>query len=214
MGDQNNTPEAEKQVAAPIAIPQVNKTSRKIENAFKIAGIIISIIALTFSAWQYNAGRKREDKSNRPFLTVKNYTFSYDSDSTGLPIFSSSGYIIFNAGVHVAEQIFVNTIILDSVTGKIIMQNDGFSLANPIAKNIEFTYFPIPVMPNDRNYIYKTIFRYNDALSNENYKDSIYLNWISGVTKKNDKYEANNGVRGLTIQEAIRCDSLIKVNLK
>jgi hypothetical protein len=183
---------------------KANRISKRIENGFKLLGIIVSITALCFSAWQYNAGRKREDASNRPFITIRDFQFINDT----LVNHSSPVFRIFNAGTHLANEMTVSNIVIDSITGEKI-DSQELTYANPLASDININYSASYPLPPNKKYLFKTVFKYRDALTDDLYSDSLYFSW---KTNANLKLEPNNDMRGITIPEARRCDSLINAN--
>jgi hypothetical protein len=162
-----------------------NSNGIKPSNYLGVTSICISLIALSFSVYEFVSNIRREEVSNRPIISIIDFDQSLHSTYNGVDIRSAvPGYsgspriIVKNFGKEPAYDFkLAMTIIEKSGDPKelhLVSRND-YSISNPIVNGVSLE---IPLMPynikNYSSYFYKIVLYYKDISSDDKHMDSLY----------------------------------------
>ena len=142
-----------------------------------ISSCLLALLAIIVTLYQFSSSISRENKISRPVLAVSSTDFTYGG------IMSAPQFHIKNYGVRPAANIeFTSLTFTDNgrESIKLIESYEGTS-ANSLANGIEINFNLKPMIPEITIYLYKLKFKYLDAVTNEEYSDSMYYEWAGMV---------------------------------
>lgn len=140
---------------------------------------IVAMVALIFSAYQYNQGLKLQAKIDRPILSCPKIAMGYDTTLLGHSIQINT--MFENYGARPAFDVTLNSVTIEKLKsdgGFKVVSSISLQTVNPIVPGVQFGLGRQPMVYHDSTlYYFKVLFSYKDVVSKIYYSDSLYYGW-------------------------------------